>query len=267
MNQESWQLQVFKKSLKKKEKLHLLQNNLGIVPSMLILDLGCAQGILSYFLRQEGGFWVHTDQDFENLKTSQALLEKNCLRVEEGLLPFKSDSFDLVVSLDYLEHLENDETCLEEIHRILKKDGRLILATPRTGKFLVLHKLRSALGLSMEFYGHKREGYSLEDLEKKLMEAHLQLQKHRTFSRFFSELLELLLNFFYVKFLSRRIQTKSKLRDGHIRPSTSQEFSTQKRSFKIYSFLYPIIWLISRLDKILFFQRGYGLVVWAQKIS
>jgi SAM-dependent methyltransferase len=187
--------------------------------------------------------------------------------LEEGFLPFKSASFDLVVSLDYLEHLENDDTCLEEIHRILKKDGRLILATPRTGKFLVLHKLRSALGLSMEFYGHKREGYSLEELEKKLMEAHLQLQKHRTFSRFFSELLELLLNFFYIKFLSRRIRATSKLRDGHIRPSTSQEFSAQKKSFKIYSFLYPIIWLISRLDQILFFQRGYGLLVWAQKIS
>lgn len=267
MKQESWQLQVFKKSLKKKEKLHLLQKKLGLDPSMVILDLGCAQGILSYFLRREGGFWIHADQDFENLKTSQSLLEKNCLRVEESFLPFKNESFDLVVSLDYLEHLEYDETCLEEIHRILKKEGRLILAVPRTGKFLALHKLRSVLGLSLEFYGHKREGYNLEELKKKLSGAHLQLQKHQTFSRFFSELLELLLNFFYIKFLSRRIQITSKLRNGHIRPSTFQEFSIQKKSFKIYSFFYPMIWLISRLDKILFFQRGYGLIVWAQKTS
>jgi len=267
MRQKPWQLQVFKKSIKKKEKLRLLQKNLNIDPSMVILDLGCAQGILSYFLRQEGGFWVHTDQDFENLKTSQSLLDKNLLQISEGSLPFKSESFDLVVSLDYLEHLENDDHCLEEIHRILKRDGRLVLATPRTGKFLILHKLRSALGLSLEFYGHKREGYSLEELEKKLIKNHLQLQKHKTFSRFFSEFLELVLNFFYIKFLSRRIQDKGELRDGHIRPSTSQEFATQKKTFKAYSFFYPIVWLISRLDKVLFFLRGYALVVWAQKIS
>jgi len=267
MTQKPWQLQVFKKSIKKKEKLRLLQKNLAFDPNLVILDLGCAQGILSYFLLKKGGFWVHTDQDFENLKTSQSLLEKNLLQIGEGSLPFKGDSFDLVVSLDYLEHLENDELCLEEIHRILKKNGRLVLATPRTGKFLILHRLRSALGLSLDFYGHQREGYSLEELEKKLSKTHLQLQKHQTFSRFFSEFLELVLNFFYIKFLSHRIQNKGKLRDGHIRPSTSHEFSTQKKTFKIYSFFYPGIWLISRLDKLFFFLRGYGLIVWAQKIS
>jgi len=267
MKQKPWQLQVFKKSIKKKEKLHLLQKNLDIDSSMVILDLGCAQAILSYFLRAKGGFWVHTDLDFENLKTSQSLLEKNCLQVSEGSLPFKSESFDLVISLDYLEHLENDEICLEEIRRILKKDGCLVLATPRTGKFLILHKLRSALGLSLDFYGHKREGYSLAELEKKLIKAHLLLKKHKTFSGFFSESLELFLNFFYVKFLSSRIQSKSKFRDGRIRPSTSHEFAAQKKTFKAYSFFYPLVWLITRLDKALFFQRGYGLVVWAQKNS
>jgi len=266
MREKSWQLQVFKKSIKKKEKLRMLQKNLDIDPSMVILDLGSAQGILSFFLRQKGGFWVHTDHDFENLKTSQSLLEKNLLQLSEGPLPFKSESFDLVISLDYLEHLENDVQCLEEIRRILKKDGRLVLATPRTGKFLTLHKLRPALGLSLEFYGHKREGYSLKELEKKLMKAHLQVQKNKTFSRFFSEFLELLLNFFYIKFLSRRVQPTGKLRDGRIRPSTSQEFTTQKKTFKFYSFFYPLVWLITRLDKVLFFQRGYGLIVWAQKI-
>jgi len=266
MRQEPWQLQVFKKSIKKKEKLHLLQKNLNIDPDMVILDLGCAQGILSFFLRQKGGLWVHTDQDFENLRTTQSLLKKNLLQVGEGSLPFKSQSFDLVVSLDYLEHLKNDEQCLEEIHRILKKHGRLVLAIPRTGKLFILHKLRSALGLTLEFYGHQREGYSLKELENKLRKTHFQLQNYRTFSRFFSEFLELLLNFFYIRFLSHRIQSKGRLRDGHIRPSSSQEFKSQKKSFKIYSFLYPIVWLITRLDRFLFFQRGYGLVVWAQKI-
>lgn len=266
MAKEAWQLQIFKRSIKKKEKLRLLQKNLDVDSDMVILDLGCAQGILSFFLRQKGGFWVHTDQDFENLKTTQSLLKRNLLQLETGILPFKTQAFDLVVSLDYLEHLEDDEQCLEEIMRILKKNGQLVLATPRTGKFLILNKLRPVLGLKLEFYGHKREGYRLKELEKMLNKAHFQVVRQKTFSRFFSEFLELLLNLFYVKFLSRKIQGKGRLRDGHIRPSSYQEFKSQKKSFKIYSFCYPIFWFFSRLDKVLFFQKGYSVIVWARKI-
>jgi len=263
MIQEPWQLQIGKKSLKKKEKLRILDKHLIIAPSSVILDLGCAQGILSYYLHQKGGFWISADQDFVNLKTSQSLLEENIVQVGPGILPFKDCSFDMVVSLDYLEHLEDDDLCLREIHRILKRNGQVILATPRTGRFLLCHKLRSLLGLKLEFYGHKREGYSLTALREKLGRAQLSTEKHRTFSRFFTEFLELLLNAFYLKIFSPKIPPG--MRDGNIRPSTSEEFASKKRAFQVYSFIYPLIWLISRLDKPLFFHKGYGLVVWAKK--
>jgi len=262
MKEEPWQLRIFKKSLKKKEKLKLLEKNLAIAPLDMILDLGCAQGILSFFLRQKGGFWVSTDEDFENLQATQSLVQKNIVQHGPGLLPFKSKSFDLVVCLDYLEHVQNDDLCLEEIERVLKKRGRLILVTPRSGKFSVLHELRLALGMRLEFYGHKRLGYSLMELERKLNNAHLQLVEYRTYSRFFSELLELVLNFLYIKLLSPK--RKEMLRDGHIRPSTSLEFEARRKPFHLYSLIYPLVWLFSRADKLLFFQKGYSLAVWAE---
>lgn len=265
MREEPWQLQIFKKSLKKKEKLKLLEKILVIRASQLALDLGCAQGILSYFIRQKGGFWVSTDEDYANLKTTQSLVEENLVQHRSGFFSFKKQSFDWLLSLDYLEHVENDEQCLEEIERVLKKDGYLILVTPRSGNFFILHKLRAALGLKLEFYGHKREGYSLKEIEGKLSKAHLRLVKYKTYSRFFSEFFELILNFLYIKFFSAR--TQAKLRDGHIRPSTSAEFIAQKKSFKLYSFIYPLVWVFSRLDTLLFFQKGYSLIVLAQKTS
>lgn len=259
----SWQLQVFKRSLKKKEKLKLLEKNLDASPNSLNLDLGCAQGTLSYFLRQRGGFWLSADMDFINLKASQALLHRNLLQLEEGPLPFKDRSFDSVACLDYLEHLEQDDLCLEEIYRVLKKNGRLILATPQTGRFFLLHKLRSLMGLKLEFYGHKREGYSLETIQTKLRKAGFAVQFHKSFSRFFTEFLELFLNFFYIKFF--RADTLSGSRDGHIRPTTAEEFHGKKKTFRLYSFFYPFIWLVSRIDKVLFFLKGYGLMVWARR--
>ncbi|MBS3818173.1 class I SAM-dependent methyltransferase [bacterium] len=263
MKEKPWQLQLFAKSLKKKEKLRILNKNLNIPPSSLILDLGCAQGVLSYFLRQKGGTWISADQDFQNLQSSYLLLKNNLIQVEEGPLPFMDESFDRVVSLDYLEHLEKDDQCLEEIKRILKPGGQLVLATPRTGRFFFIHKLRSLLGMKLEYYGHKREGYRKKDLKTKVNRAGMSVNRCLTFSRTVTEFLELVLNFLYIRF--SRLKTHPKLRDGHIRPSTGKEFSSEKKSFRIYSFIYPLIWLLSRVDKLLFWQRGYVLLIWAKK--
>ncbi len=38
----------------------------------------------------------------------------------------------------------------------------IVVVTPHTGRFFLLHRLRSALGMKLEFYGHKREGYAEE---------------------------------------------------------------------------------------------------------
>jgi SAM-dependent methyltransferase len=263
MATESWQLQVFKRSLKKKEKLKLLERNLQAAPQSLNLDLGCAQGTLSYFLRRKGGCWLSADMDFINLRATQGLVNRNLVQLEEGPLPFKDRSFDMVACLDYLEHLEKDDFCLEEIFRVLKTRGCLVLATPRTGKLFVLHKLRSLIGLKLELYGHKREGYSLETIQKKLKKAGFLVGFHKNFSRFFTEFLELILNFLYIKFFPA--EAPSNLRDGRIRPTNAEEFRNKKKTFRLYSILYPMIWAVSRIDKALFFLKGYGLMIWAQR--
>jgi hypothetical protein len=84
-----------------------------------------------------------------------------------------------------------------------------------------------------------------------------------TYSRFFSEFLELILNVVYIKVLSTK--PVEKRRDGHIRPSSGEEFEAQQKSFALYSLVYPLFWLLSRLDRLLFFHPGYSLMVWARK--
>ncbi len=264
MKDVPWQIRIAERSIKKRDKLRLLGKWMADEPSRTALDVGCAQGILSWYLRKKGGFWVSADQDMANLKAAKELLGKGLVRMPEGVLPFRSAAFDLVTCLDYLEHIDNDDQCLRECRRVLKDGGTIVVVTPHTGRVFLLHRLRAALGMKLEFYGHKREGYSKKELIAMLEAAGFEVVRTKTYSKFVSELIELVLNLVYIRLTARR-GVKETLRDGRIRPSTSDEFDAQSGKLKVYSAVYPLVWLVSRLDFFLFFLEGYSVMILAKK--
>ena len=83
-----------------------------------------------------------------------------------------------------------------------------------------------------------------------------------TYSRFFTEFLELLLNVFYVRTKSR---SRDAARDGAITPGSAAEVRSLERTLRLYNLIYPFFWLASRLDTLLFFTHGYVVVLLAVK--
>ncbi len=53
-------------------------------------------------------------------------------------IPLKSDQADLVVCSEVLEHIKETQICLQEIYRILRPGGMLILSTPQPYSILEL---------------------------------------------------------------------------------------------------------------------------------
>ncbi len=59
-------------------------------------------------------------------------------------LQHKNDTFNVVFLLEVLEHLDHPDKALEEISRVIKKDGYLVLGVPREPIWRMLNMVRGA---------------------------------------------------------------------------------------------------------------------------
>ena len=258
----AWQLQMFKKSLKKKIKLDALKKHLGDLGegNCLLITNGDNSGALNFYLREFGGTWMWADLMQKNIPEMEELLEQPVHHISEIGFDFSSSNFDCVVSIDVHEHLQDPEPFNKELIRVLKKGGKIVVTTPSNSDGRLITNLRNRIGMTKEVYGHVREGYNIEELNSMFRELGLMPCGASEYSNFFTEFLELILNAVYVKGISRNQRNIES-----IAPTTKKQLKSVSKFYKIYSFLYPVLWIISKLDRLLFFERGYAVIVEVQK--
>lgn len=92
----------------------------------VLLEVGASFGTFSRFCSAFSRP-VALDISFDVLKSGQ-FLPSVCSDAIE--LPFKDESFDFVVALDLLEHLDADLSCFQELYRVLKVGGRVFILVP-----------------------------------------------------------------------------------------------------------------------------------------
>lgn len=97
-----------------------------------ILENGCGVGMYLKQLAEDAAFAVGLEIELDRAA-------KACgrgLSVVNGAgeeLPFSASKFDLILSHEVLEHVTDDRRCLEEMVRLLKPGGRLVLFVPNRG--------------------------------------------------------------------------------------------------------------------------------------
>lgn len=96
---------------------------------LTILDAACGDGMFRYYLSPRHAY---VGVDFSARVVARALRyhQASFFRADLNRLPFPSQSFDAVVSLQSLSHLEHPEKALAEMKRLLKPEGRLFLTVP-----------------------------------------------------------------------------------------------------------------------------------------
>lgn len=112
--------------------LGLLAHLDGIDRNARILEIGAGGGFLLEELWWRG-FRNLTGSDITSTSLAEMRRREghiDAIGADAESLPFRSRSFDVVISSDVIEHLPQVNSHLSEVHRILRPGGRYLLKTP-----------------------------------------------------------------------------------------------------------------------------------------
>lgn len=134
----------------------------------LILDAGCGTGFAGRSLVECGAVIGLDASRYAFDESSSA--EINCLALIDKA-PFPDNTFDLVVAMDLVEHLDDDQSAINEMYRVCKDGGYLFITVP------AYQRMWSAHDVSLE---HKRR-YSLNVIIAKIRQSGFEIEKSSYF--------------------------------------------------------------------------------------
>jgi SAM-dependent methyltransferase len=159
---------------------HVLPATDGSYPA--ILDAGCGSGVFSYELAKR-----HPEAKVTGVELEPDLVARaneiakrahlaNCSFQEGDVtkLDFE-DQFDLVVSVDNFEHVEDDIAAMRTLLHALHPGGRLVAHVPGYERRWLLLRRR----VNFDVPGHVRPGYRAGELVGRLQDAGFEVTDHQ----------------------------------------------------------------------------------------
>jgi SAM-dependent methyltransferase len=122
----------------------------------LALDAGCGNGRYFNMLIEHSGQIVGVDFSKDMLRMARSKADNlpvgqaSVLFGDLTRLPFRDGSFDLIASIEVLEHVPNWEQSISEFHRLLKPGGSMILSLPNKFSMYGLTRYASRLFIKSE---------------------------------------------------------------------------------------------------------------------
>jgi SAM-dependent methyltransferase len=125
------------------------------------LDLAAGQGPLSYKLSQRGFDVVATEVNTEQFRAPGVPCHKVNLNAQT---PFADASFDLVLGVEIIEHLEAPRAFVRELFRLLRPGGLAIVTTPNISSLpsRLFFMATGCFDLFVPFNSRLKDAYSHE---------------------------------------------------------------------------------------------------------
>lgn len=143
-----------------------------------ILDAGCGPGIFTFEIAKKCptsnvvGIDIDESEVSYNRDIANKIGQYNCIFEVKDISKLDYyEKFDLILSVDNLEHLEDDLGALKLFNKSLMKNGELILHVPG------LYRRWLFFGWAENFYieGHFRPGYTIDEISMKVREAGFEI--------------------------------------------------------------------------------------------
>jgi SAM-dependent methyltransferase len=97
-----------------------------------ILENGCGVGMYVEHLSPFGGTVIGLEYDFE--RTAEAHVNsRHILNAAGEFIPLPPGIFDLILSHEVIEHVQDDYAAIQEMVRVLKPGGRAVIFCPNRG--------------------------------------------------------------------------------------------------------------------------------------
>jgi len=100
--------------------------------SRIVLENGCGVGMYAEHLAGYGGTIIGLEYDFERAVEAHHRADEITNAAGERL-PFDDQTFDLILSHEVLEHVQDDQMAVREMVRVLQPGGRIALFVPNRG--------------------------------------------------------------------------------------------------------------------------------------
>jgi SAM-dependent methyltransferase len=97
-----------------------------------LLENGCGVGMYVEHLIPHCSELIGLEYDFARAGEARSHADKIVNAAGEGL-PFPDESFDLILSHEVLEHVRDDRLAVQEMVRVLRPGGRIVLFVPNRG--------------------------------------------------------------------------------------------------------------------------------------
>lgn len=166
----------------------ILKEALRLPSSVRVLDAGCGYGIYSLSLAERGRSVDCIDLEMIRVDEIKHMLRETPdlearVHPHQGslsTLPFSNDTYDLIICSEVIEHMKDDAAALDELTRVTKSGGTLLLSVPHWSA----HNVRI-----FRSFGHERPGYTADTLRTLLEDRGFTVEKTAFYEYRFGTLL------------------------------------------------------------------------------
>lgn len=210
-------------------------------PFVRIADAGSGRGLFTVHLARlfPGARVTGMDIDPGQIERNNAVAERlgldNCRFVFQDVTALEpGGGYDLILSTDNLEHLEDDHRQVRVFYQALAAGGRILFHVPHTTRHVFGWKRTNFMGIE----GHVRPGYTRDGLCSMLRDAGFEIE-------------QALYSYTSIETLANDV---SYLITG----------GREKRK-ALYALAFPLLLLLSQLGRLSRPEPGSGLIVLARK--